>query len=587
MLFDNPIPQVVARDYQEEMRDASYKNIFIKKHRGTLCVAPMGCGKSLTMALTAGHVADKQGRGCLIIAHLRGLVRGNHKAVNQLARKCYFHYGEQKDVNWIDVKNGASVSASIQSLTDKALSKMPKDAFSCIMIDEGHHATLESNYARVVKHFGCPVILYTATPDRDDGEPLASDHALCESISYNGQVRDFIKNGWILMPKVRPDVAVKLDFSILDETDREVTAKECERIWEAHKSDYAIIKPLLEKHEGMQTIGFAPSVRLAKTWAALVNDDLPGMADYIASYRPCDYSSSRMEYLTDDRKDAENLFRVHKLRFLFNQGVFLEGADLVAAQLCMIGIFTKSRSKYAQIVGRVLRPGEFWCSIREQWISVIAGLEKASKEERLKAIEASHKKFAVVLDYGGASGNCKLKHPIDLYDQDHQLKPEVREKAIKIIDAEAKKGRDASIEEAIIEAENSYKTFLARDAKIRQALAVQCETHTREIDPFDGKDVTSAPRYKARKINPPSPKVVESIRKLTRELGKSYSDQFYRELTAPKSFAILKQLRGQVNTQRTNQPCPGWVIQKLEAAGYYGKPSNYSDGIKALKEHVK
>lgn len=582
MQSDSPV--IILRDYQEEMRDATIDNIFAKKHRGTLVVAPMGCGKSLTMAATACMAADRQGRGVLIVAHLRGLVRGNAKAVRQLGRKCYFYYGFEKDVVWSDVKNGAIVSASIQALSPRATESMPKDAFCAILIDEGHHAVLKSAYERVAKHFGCPVVLYTATPDRDDGEPLASDHALCESVAYNGQVKTFVKNGWILRPYVRYDVATKLDWTVISDDGKEVTEQECQRIWEAHKSDYAVIKPMLEKHDGMQTVAFAPSVKLAKLWAELVNDELPNMAQYIASYRPCDYTSAKMEYLTDDRNDAEEAFRWSRLRFLFNKGVFLEGADLVAAQLCMIGIFTKSRSKYAQIVGRVLRPGEVWCPIQGYWRSVIAGMEKASAAERLKAIAESHKKHAVILDYGGTSGSSKLAHPVSLFCDDHEIEPEVKKIAKAIIDEQAKKGRDVDVENAIMDAEEKYKTFLVNDAKVRRSIAVACETVTREIDPFEGNDVTGKQRYKPRKVNPPSPKIVENIRKYTKELGLSYSDQFYRELTAPKSFAVMKQLRAKVDTKRQAMPCPGWVITKLEAAGCYEAQPNYYQGLKALQE---
>lgn len=586
MLFDDidDKPQVTLRDYQEEMRDVSLDNVIRLKHRGTLCVAPMAAGKSLTMAATAIKASGTIGGGIAIIAHLRGLVRSNAKAVQQLGRRCYYHYGMNKDVVWGDVKQGGIVSASIQSLSDRAIAKIPPGTIKLLLIDEGHHAVLDSHYARLVKALGNPpVILYSATPDRADGEPLVSDHALCQSVSTNFQVLDFIKRGWILRPYVRYDVATKLDFSVIKNDNNEVTEKECQKIWEAHKSDYAVIKPMLEKHGGMQTVGFAPSVKLAKLWSDLVNDHfeqqgMGKMSEYVASYRPCDYTSAKLEFSSGDRDDIEKAFDECRLRFMFNKGVFLEGANLVAAQLGVLGVVMKSRSGFAQVVGRFLRV----CNEDGTDRSILIGMEKATAAQRLAKIAASKKPRAYILDYGGTSGSEKLAHAADLFCYNHNVSEEVRDIARGIIDEQAKKGRDVDVEQAIMDAEEKHKRFLVRDARIRQAIAVQCETVTRDIDPFGGKDVTGAPRYVARKVNPPAPKIVERIQKMTAELGLKYSDQFYRSLTQPKSFAVIKTLQAKVDKQRYGQPCPEWIVTQLRQKGVYETPDNYHHGLKTL-----
>lgn len=579
MLFDTDNrPSVILRDYQDEMREKALENVFVNKHRGTLCVSPMGSGKSICMASTAVKGAEISGRGSLILAHLKGLVRSNRAAVQRLGRTCYTFSGDEKDVLWSDVKNGAIVSGSVQAFGPKSLAKIPKDSIGLVLIDEGHHATIDSMYADIVAHFGCPVILFSATPDRADGEPLVSPKALCESVAYNGQVRKFVQDGWILKPKIKYDVTIKLDFSAISSDNSEITEKECVKIWEKHKSDYAVIKPLIEKHQGMQTVGFAPSVKLAKLWASLVNDAMPGKADYVASYKPGDYTDAKMDFGLQERRNIERQFEEKILRFMFNQGVFLEGADLVAAQLCMVGIFTKSRSKYVQIVGRVLRP----CN-DENGVSILSGLEKVPASVRLAKIAASHKPHAVVLDYGGSSGNNKLKHPVDLWTENHPDK--VREIAKEIVDEQIRKGRDPDIEEAVQDAEDKYKRFLVRDARIRQSIAVECETVTRDIDPWGGEDVTGRQRYVARAANPASPKIVDSIRRMTRELGKTYSEDFFRSLTGAKARGVMNSLRNQVMTKRSRETCPSWIVSKLRGMGIYDSPRTARDGYELLYKH--
>lgn len=587
-MFPAEPSSVVLRHYQEEMRDKSYENIFVKKHRGTLCVAPMGCGKSLTMACSA--VKASVHGGVLILAHFKMLVRGNKKAVERLGRNCYIYTGEEKDVIWSDVKkNGAIVSGSVQAIV-RALHKIDPSAIKLILIDEGHHAALNSAYHKIQQHFGCPVIMYTATPDREDGEPLVSDHALCESVAYNGQVRDFIKEGWILLPKIVFEKTVKLDYSVFSDDNSAITERQAQEAWEANKAHYAVIKPFLDRCGNMQSVGFAPTVKLAKLWSGLVNDVKPGRSEYVASYKPGDYTDAQLDFDQADRRLIEQKFFDGSIQHLWNQGVYLEGADLVPAQACMFGIITTSRPKVAQGVGRVLRPCE------ENGVSILSGLERATAAQRLEAIAKSRKPCAYVFDYGGSTGPKKLVHPIELFCDNHtppELRTRILDRAAELAEeADGNGGYESdgvnlegsvNIEEVMLEQEESYKKFLVRDARVRRSIAVEVEVMTRDIDPFGPPEVAGHQRYQTRKINPPPPKVVEQIQKYTKQLGKNYSPDFYRNLTNAKAFSVLADLRKKVEAIRGKEACPSWLIGKLRAAGNFSEPSSYQEGIKLLK----
>jgi len=577
-MFDDVEPSsVVLRHYQEEMRDNSYENIYVKKHRGTLCVAPMGCGKSLTMACTA--VKASMHGGVLILAHFKMLVKGNKKAVERLGRRCYLYTGEEKDVIWSDVKkNGAIVSGSVQAVV-RALHKIDQSAIKLILIDEGHHSTLDSSYHKIQRHFNCPVIVYTATPDRDDGEPLVSDKAMCESVAYNGQVRDFINQGWILLPKIIFEKSVKLDYSVFSDDNSAITERQAQEAWEANKAHYAVIKPFLSRCGDMQSVGFAPTVKLAKLWSGLVNDVKPGRSEYVASYKPGDYTDAKFDFDSTDRRLIEQKFFDGSIQHLWNQGVYLEGADLVPAQAAMFGIVTTSRAKVAQGVGRILRP----CEV--DGVSILSGLERATAAQRLEAIAKSKKPCAYVFDYGGSTGPKKLVHPAELFCDDH-TPPELRERVLARME-ELSEGRQndegINIEEVMMEQEESYKKFLVRDAHVRRSIAVEVEVMTRDIDPFGPPEIAGHQRYQTRKINPPPPKVVDQIKKYTKQLGKDYSPDFYRELTNAKAFSVLASLRKRVEGMRSQADCPNWLISKLRKAGNFSTPSTYQDGIKLLK----
>lgn len=585
MLFDNSPKQstVILRPYQEEMGHRTVENLLTKKHRGTLNVAPMGCGKSLTMAHTAISLSNATGRGVLILAHYRGLVLANQKAVQRLGRQCYIYRGEEKNVIWSDVINhGAIVSGSVQAIAH-ALKRVDPKAFPFILLDEGHHAILDSLYHKIVEHFGAQVALYTATPRRADGAWLVGDKSLCQSVAYNGQIRDFVRDGWILMPRIHHETAVKMDWTLIGDDSSAITEKEAEKLWESNKANYAVIEPLLKSAGDMPVVGFAPSVRLAKLWAALINDRRPGLAEYVASYRPGDYTDAKMEFGSSDRRLIEAQFEGGEIQYLLNQGVYLEGADLVRARCCMMGIITDSWGKYVQAVGRVLRPAN-----DPDGNSILVGYERATVGQRLDRIAQSTKPWSLVLDYAGSSGPNKLVHAIDIFaDNEKGMHPKVRQRVIEVAEERSERGDDVNLEEILQEQEEAYKQFMVRDAAVRKKIAVDVETVTQEIDPWGAPEVTAGARYVQRKINPAAPKVIEQIQKYSAELGKQYSEDFYRSLTNAKAFGVLNGLRKKINEKRKTEPCPSWIQRELSAMGIYDVPANKLDGLNLLQKRQR
>jgi superfamily II DNA or RNA helicase len=585
---DRPAPRpVVLRPYQEAANGNTLDLLLNKKRRGVAVVMPTGSGKSLTMAKTAVDWVEKTGRGVLIIAHFRGLVTNNRRAVERLGFPCYVHHGPEKNADWYDIrKHGGVISASIQSLSEAALAKMPADAVGLVLIDEGHHAVLDSSYHRVLKHFGSPpVALYSATPERLDGKALVGEHALCDDTALNYQMLDAIQDGWILLPKIRYELTLKLNWAAVPVAG-DITEADCEKIYQRHKADYAVMRPVLDKHDGMQTLVFTPSVRLAKLWAELANDDRPRWADYVASYRPGDYADVKGEFLREDRDRIEADFESGALRFLMNQGVYLEGMDLVAARMCVLGTVDRvevSKSKYIQKSGRVVRP----CN-GPDGVSILAGLERATPAQRLERIAASAKPDCVIMDFSGSSGRFDFTHPVDLFITRKDCPAKVREDAIKIMSERAARDQDVDALEALREAEERYQRFLVRDARVRQSLVVTYDSVTKDINPFGGGEVTGGQRYVHRTIHPPSPQMLQAIRDAKEKLGhKPFSESFYQTLGKAAAGSILGKLRAELTARREKQPVPPWLAGKLTELGVYHQPDNYQAALKLLKSREK
>lgn len=433
-LFDRPKPRAPMalggrkpRPYQLEAfagnpRDPRYPGIraCLAKHRSTAVVLFTGGGKTLVAAMAAG---EAEGR-VLFLAHLDTLVR---QAADELALMT----GQQWELEQAEFRasrNGTrNVVASVQSLMQpRRLHDFRPDSFKLIIVDEAHHY-VQSAFRRPLDYFApAKILALTATPKRADRKALGR---YVDSAAYKMDLLDGINEGWSVPIDCRQPIELEVS---LDDV-RTVKDKNSERYGDFVESDLdakikEVIGPIVEacltRCGDLRTVIFTPRVETAHATAQALNKLRPGCARAVDGKMP------------KDEKRA--IIRAHKageFQFLCNCGIVVEGYD-DRALTCMVDAApTKSHTRCAQKVGRLLRP--------------LADVDSCSTaDERKAAIAASAKPQAVWIDLkfnGSKLLGSRIVTPEQLLGGSYTDKEQL--KARKILE---KKGGDprAALEEA-------------------------------------------------------------------------------------------------------------------------------------------
>ena len=139
------------------------------KHRNLL-VSATGTGKTVMAAVDYARLKSELASSRLLfVAHRREILEQSMATFRHALRDAAF--GEL----WVAGRRPEEfrhVFASVQSLNNSELEKLPADMFDVVVIDEFHHAAAES-YRLLLEHLR-PVELLglTATPERADGAPI-------------------------------------------------------------------------------------------------------------------------------------------------------------------------------------------------------------------------------------------------------------------------------------------------------------------------------------------------------------------------------------------------------------------------------
>lgn len=336
--------------------------------------------------------------------------------------------------------------------------------FGLLIIDEGHHATAGS-YKRCIDWYKrnpeLRVLGVTATPDRADEEALGQVY---ESVAFDYEVLDAIDGGW-LVPIEQQMVHVEgLDFSSCRTTAGDLNGADLAEVLEFEKNLHGIADPTLKIAGDRRALIFAASVAQAERLSEILNRAKPGCSDWV-----CGKTDK------DVRRATLDAFSTGKTQFVVNVGCLTEGFDDAGVELVIMGRPTKSRSLYAQMIGRATRPAE-----------EIAGRlsECANDEARRDMIASSIKPKCLVVDFVGNSGKHKLVTSADV------LGGKVSEEAI----AQAiKKAREsgAPVDMAKeLDAAQADINRKAAEAARRAALRANAKFKTTNVSPFDVFDIT-------------------------------------------------------------------------------------------------
>lgn len=534
------------RSYQQAAVDGAFTQW--QDYRSTLIVLPTGGGKTIIFAEVIRLVLAGGSGRAMFIAHREELI---DQGVQKVARVT----GERADIEmgarwsrehslWGD--KPLIVGASIQTLTAKSgdkyrMERFNPSEFAVIVIDEAHHATADS-YKRVIKHFrqnpNCLILGVTATPDRADEAALGQ---VFESVAYDCQLPDLIREGWLCPIKQQFVTVTDLDFSECRTTAGDLNGADLARVMEQEKIVHGIVGPAVEIIGDKLTLAFAASVAQAEKMTELFNRYKPDSARFISGETP-----------REIRQQIISSFRRHEFQFLCNCAVATEGFDVPGIQV-VIPKATKSRPLYAQMVGRATRPAD----------GLVDKYDTA--EARVEAIRNSEKPDCTVLDFVGVSGRHKLITTADIlggnYDDD-------------VIDAAVAEAREregpvnmADVLELAEKKKLEYERLEEQrrmQAIPRDRIKAKTSHVSRTIDPFNILD-----------IMPRRERGWDSGRELSPKMKGLLERQGIN--IEGLSYAKAGQLCGEIIRRFTNKECSFKQAKLLQKHGYETKGMSMKD----------
>lgn len=536
------------RPYQNEAVESSLEKL--SSGFSSLIVLPTGTGKTVVFT----EIARRWQHGkVLILAHREELI-------NQAAGKVEEATGERPAIEMADQTSliGPTmfggpqiVVGSVQSVCrPNRLARLSPDEFGLIIVDEAHHCTPQNgSYNAIVEHFrqnaDCKLLGVTATPDRSDRLALGQ---IFETVAYEMTILDAIDQGW-LVPVHQKFVTVNgLDFSKVRTVAGDLSEADLENLM---MSDGGRLL-----HEIA-----AATVDAAKDEACLVFANSVGSAEMLAEII-CRYPDKRAVCLhgktpKEERRYWLSEYASGSFQFLVGCDLFLEGFDSPRISVVANAKPTKSRSRYAQCVGRGTRlyPGD------------IGGIERV--DDRLAAIAASVKSRCLVLDFVGNAGHHKLVSTADILGgrwadaAKSRAVAEVQDgdgEAVDMREAMAKAARDIADEEERQRQIEERRLREEEERKEREWLRAQAQYETRDVDPF-GDSVIGGVRFgSGSRAKGPTPRMAD----LLRENGVNPDGMSYAE-----AQEAIGQLQGFWN----GTSCSPKQSQKLQQFGENPKAS--------------
>lgn len=454
------------RPYQDECVKAICEKL--RESRSTVAVLATGLGKTVCFAEVIRLGLHKPGRRAIVLAHREELIMQAADKIKQVTGlESSIEMGEYRsDEDGIYGRNSVVVS-SIQTQgagrgDRKRMHRFDNTSPWLVIVDECHHAT-SASYRKVIDHYmrhpDSRLLGVTATPDRLDRKALG---IVFETVAYQFDVADGIREGWLVPVRQRFVQCDLLDLSGCGKAGGDFVLCDLEEALE--RSLQQMVLPMVSIVGEKRTLVFAATVKHAERIAEILNRPAlkTGAAAIVHGGTP-----------KDIRRQLFREYSEGKLQYLVNVAVATEGWDDPAldgkgVQVIAMMRPTQSRALYCQILGRGTRslPG------------TIDGIAEAS--DRRSAIAGSAKPHVEVLDFLGNSGRHQLVHAGDVLGGDMDERTVKRMKK-----ASEKKGIGEAVDvlEMLSHAEAEQKK--AEEAKRRLHVVGRAKYQTQDIDPFE------------------------------------------------------------------------------------------------------
>lgn len=406
--------KIDPRPYQQKAAAAIHRE-WDAGNKKTLVVMPTGTGKTIVFASIVNDQVEK-GEHVLILAHREELLQ---QASDKLKMVTGLETALEKAQNSALDSDKMVVVASVQTLSKQnRLMKYPRDYFGAIIIDEAHH-TAAKTYKGILEHFiDAKVLGVTATPDRSDMKSLSD---IFDSLAFEYKLPDAIREGYLCKINTKT-IPVEVDISKVHINAGDFSAQDLGNVLDLYLD--TIADAIVRECQNRKTVIFTPLVRISKRLCNILNKR--------------NFKTAEVNGASADREDVLKGFDNGEYKALTNAMLLTEGWDCPTVDCIICLRPTKSRSLYAQIVGRGTRLCE-------------------------------GKKNLLVLDFLWLTKKHSLCHPADIFCED----PEVAQKTTDMLADAALTGSNSqenfgSPELGLIEAIEEAQTEL--DEEKRKAL---------------------------------------------------------------------------------------------------------------------
>ena len=410
-------PGISLRSYQIEGADA-VEAAWQRGVRRPLVAWPTGCGKTLLFGELIRRAQERGGKRALVVAHREELLQQASDKIRLVAPG--FECGLVRADS--DEHQAPVVIASVQTLSRPERLRRVAADFGVVVIDEAHHCTPGSTYARLLSRFeDAPALGVTATPERADRARLRD---VWDEIVHRRTLPQMIRSGYLcdlralrVGQNAEFDRGLALDLDRVSTSGGDFSEADLERELAAADAPRYVAQAYLRHAEGRKALLFTAGVRLAHEMAeALQASGVPAAAVDAATPR-------------EERARLLRAFRAGDIRVLANCGVLTEGYDEPSVEALLLVRPTKSRVLFAQMVGRGTRrhPGKQDCLILDligagerhdlAGIGELFGFEPPADSSVLEGLEAIERQEAGARRGGGPGPDGDLTaRTIELFD---------------------------------------------------------------------------------------------------------------------------------------------------------------------------
>jgi len=229
-------------------------------------------------------------------------------------------------------------------------------------------------------------------------------------------------------------------------------------ILENEKNLHRLAGPTLAIIRNRRALVFTASVEQAERLAEILNRHRDGMAGWVCGKTE---KEERRRILSD--------FKDGRLQVVVNCAVLTEGFDDPGVEVIVMARPTKSRSLYAQMVGRATRP-----------LPGIVDNAEDAPEHRRDAIASSAKPNCLVVDFCGNAGRHKLVTSADI------LGGKYAEDVVQAVAQRAREGGKPVRMDEELEAEaKAAEERKQQEAARRFRLTARARFQVQSISPFD------------------------------------------------------------------------------------------------------